>query len=794
MHDWNYTPDHPISLSLSADARLGPTDYLNDQIWELNLGNSEPPAISFQTTYGLRARFCRIFPRFIRNGKVAIDPAHFHQPITIHQYFPNYLRLSCKPFWSINAIIDYWVPDSHTIAARMKVTNTSHETCQMQVDWAESLVPTIEGIRMATQEIGVTTILTGETADLVPVFLLTGGIQTGKSPYPSLTVVFRLPSHGEHISQWVQASLTDLNSSYEQAKSILSKNWNVEFSRVLRVNSQRMEIITGNQDWNTAIYMTQTKADQLILQPTDKTLSSSFVSQRNPDQGFSLLKNGSDYGHLWNGQSVMETYYLTNFLLPTAPDILKGILDNYFNTQSAKGEIDLKPGLGGQRSHVLATPLLSCLTWRLYRYTSDRNYINKVFPKLLSFFLTWFTKTHDRDEDLIPEWDQLIQTGFETNPHFSDINNESMGMVISTVESPDLCAFLFQECQSLLLIAKEINDTEAIPRLVIIAEKLKGEVDEFWNDQQACFIFRDRDTHSALASEFLCSRKGTGIIEINQEYQPSIRPVIQVRTTKEGTHPIHIYIHGTLASGNHRVDHIQSSQFHWQLDCGCFTSQNIYQAIEHIEVLGASPNDTVCVLSSGYICADITGLIPLWAGLVTEDKAKILVNLGIMNKKKFLSPYGLRPCCDLQGMEKLPDEFCRIYWLWIAIILEGLLLYGENKKAAVIITRLIKNVINYMKQNFSFHQFYHSETGIPLGPINTLTSLIPIGLFLEVVGVKIISPTKVEIKANNPFPWPVSIKYRGLTVVHQKKKTLVLFPDGRNITLDNNHHQIVSLD
>ena len=272
MHEWNYTPDHPISLTLSADARLGPTDYLNDQIWELNLGNSEPPAISFQTTYGLRARFCRIFPRFICNSKVAIDPAHFHQPITIHQYFPNYLRLSCKPFSSINVNIEYWVPDSQTIAARMKVINSGRETCQMQVDWAELLLPTGDGHRMTTQEVGVTTVLAGETAGLVPVFLLTGGTQTGKSPYPSLSRLISLPTHGEHVIQWIQASLSDRNSSFEHVKAFLKKNWNIEFSRILRVNSQRMEIITGNQDWNNAIYLAQTKADQLIMQPADKTL------------------------------------------------------------------------------------------------------------------------------------------------------------------------------------------------------------------------------------------------------------------------------------------------------------------------------------------------------------------------------------------------------------------------------------------------------------------------------------------------------------------------------------------
>src|SRR5512137_2086046 len=113
MHLWNFTPEHPITLTLAADARLNPTDYTNDQIWQLNLGNSDPPAISLETTFGLRARLCRIFPRFLFNGQVVNDPKHFSHPITIQKYYPSYICLQFKPFSCINVKLEYWVPGSH---------------------------------------------------------------------------------------------------------------------------------------------------------------------------------------------------------------------------------------------------------------------------------------------------------------------------------------------------------------------------------------------------------------------------------------------------------------------------------------------------------------------------------------------------------------------------------------------------------------------------------------------------------------------------------------------------------
>src|SRR4030042_2310967 len=275
MHDWNFPPDHPISLPISADARLSPTDYINDQIWELCLGNTEPPAISLQTTFGLRARFCRIFPRFIYDNQVVNNPADFHQQITIHQYYPNYIRLSFRPFSCINVVLEYWVPDSHSIACRSRIVNISHETCQIQIEWAALLVPAPDGNRMSIKEIGLTTILAGETANLTPVLFVAGGAQAGKSPYPALNLSYSLPPNADQETRLAHSTMTEMNTSFEVAKDVLSKNWDTEFARIIRKNSQQLEITTGNPDWNMALYLTQTLADQLILQPTPLCNSSS---------------------------------------------------------------------------------------------------------------------------------------------------------------------------------------------------------------------------------------------------------------------------------------------------------------------------------------------------------------------------------------------------------------------------------------------------------------------------------------------------------------------------------------
>lgn len=64
MREWNIALHEKLALTLAADVRLGGVDYVNDQIWSISAETGEPPALAAGTTFGLRARSFRIFPRF----------------------------------------------------------------------------------------------------------------------------------------------------------------------------------------------------------------------------------------------------------------------------------------------------------------------------------------------------------------------------------------------------------------------------------------------------------------------------------------------------------------------------------------------------------------------------------------------------------------------------------------------------------------------------------------------------------------------------------------------------------
>ncbi len=109
MRSWRWSGDDAWSLNLAADVRFGPTDYAEDQIWELLLGGDEPAGLAAATRFGGRMRGMHIFPSFALEGRAAVDPVTFHRPVIVEQVLSNYARLAFWPLAEVEAVAEYWV-------------------------------------------------------------------------------------------------------------------------------------------------------------------------------------------------------------------------------------------------------------------------------------------------------------------------------------------------------------------------------------------------------------------------------------------------------------------------------------------------------------------------------------------------------------------------------------------------------------------------------------------------------------------------------------------------------------
>jgi hypothetical protein len=769
------------TLQLAADARLCQPDYANDIIWELVPSGGEPVSLLLQSTLGLRARSMRLFPRFTCNNSSLIDPATYDTQPRLIKVFPNYISLEYKPFASLEVMAEYWVPESLTVCGRITVTNRGSQPENLGAEWISLLTPLEEGRSMAVTQFGMNNVLEGETSDLTLVCYLSGGAQPGTGPFPGLAVQIEILPGESHRLTWAVAARPDAEASFKAARAATARPWDAEVAQIERLNdAQWLEIITGDADWNAAFSLSQ-KIAWTLFYPGNKRLPfHSFVLNRQPDQGFSPRGDGSDYAYQWNGQSALDAYYLNSLILPGGTDLAEGILRNFLSTQDENGFVEWKPGLAGQRSRLLSQPVLATLACQIDRYKTEHTWLAEIFPLLLRFFKVWFQPDHDRDGDGFPEWDHPVQSGAEDAPVYDCWNAHSQGMNISRLESPSLGAFLYRECQSLIKIARSVGNEEALPwlneRLII----LRQAVNSCWNSRASTYLYRDFQTHLSLPSQAIFEFSQAGDYKFKKTFKKPQRLLLRLTAPVEKTLIAGMTIYGKSAIGELIEENIPD-RLPWANGLARYTSRNYFSEITRLNVKRMTAEGKGALATPDYTLEDMTLLLPLWAGLPTGDQTKKLVEKTLL--KRYLLPFGI-PCCPDLLESAQPGNQLLVSLPWNQLIIEGLVDNGYVHEAADIFTRLMNGILSSLRQNGVFRECYNAQTGQPFGETNILRGLPSLGLFLQVLGIKSIQPEQVILQGFNPFSWPVTVKYHGITITRHPKDTVVTFPGGQAITVN----------
>jgi len=793
MREWNLSLNDPLYLILAADSRLTKPDYCDDQIWELSLSNGDPPSIRLYTNFGLRTRSFQIYPRFIENNQIIYDPLTFVRKPALRQLYPNFISLECSPFPEIDVELSYWVPNSKSIVIKLKIINHSQISRQIKLEWNAILIPSDNGEPMAPMEIKAARVLAGRTNNLIPLVLLTSGSGSVIGSHQTLSQIIDLAPHNIQELMLGHAALTTLEESFDAARQVVTSNWDAEIARIELQNCDQIEIYTGDPDWDVAFALSQNLAYSLFMGPTDHLPERSFVLSRRTDQGFSLTGDGRDYGYLWNGQTSFDVYTLINLILPGSPDLAKGLLRNFISSQTEIGEIDWKPGLSGQKSNTLITPLLATLTWKLYLYCEDKVFLENMFPHLLSYIYAWLSENHDRDEDGIPEWDQPLQAGIEDHPLFSKWQSWSQGHDISCVEGPLMSSYLFSEYQSLLKIAESLSIKDSIPEITSRADDICAILNSAWNEEEATYHYWDRDTHNISSHRILSEIQGATIPSFQITFDKPVRINFQIKSETEITRRLNIFIHGVSQSGKHRVEHITPDQIHWYIGIGYTTSSSTYTHIEHIEFQGIDITDKIKIFIADLDFRDITQLMPLWANICLSTQAQALVRKTITNPFQYWREFGLPTFPDLH-QEIFGQLINQVNIPWNLMIGEGLMNYGYRSEAAILVTKIMKAIIQNLKSENAFFGYYDSNNGKGFGDKNSLNGLAPINLFLDTLGVRIFSPTKVAIEGLNPFPWTVRLIYKGLKVIRHDEDTEITFPNNESINIHDANPRLIYID
>lgn len=796
MREWSISREGPLSLCIAADARLTTPDYLDDQIWELELVGGDPPALSIQTTYGLRARSMRIFPGFGWGESVVVHPEHFSSPPIVRAFLPNYLHISCSPFEDLDVEAEYWIPESKCLAGRFSYSNRGVEIRNAILRLHALLQPGENPQIMDEQVIQGATVLSGKTGTVEPVVFLSGGAVREQATFPSLLVSETLAAGERRSWVWVHAGYESHARSFEVARQVVAKSWDAEIARLEIAAASIVDIETGDEDWDAVLAFAQKDALMGYVGPTRHLPNASLVLTRSPDRGFSPRGDGSDVHQHWAGHSVAHAY--TNILqvLPIAPELAKGIVKNFIMAGRVDAGIDWSPGMAGQRMGMLAIPLLATLAWKIFLMTEDLEFLQTVFGPLTAFVELWFDKNNDDDDDGHPEWINTTQSAFADIPSFVRWRRWGQGLDISLAETPDLASYLYRECQALEAMAEVLKREDLIPECEARISAIRQSLETSWSTTASIYRHMDRDLHVSPRGLRLGKRKGAFNLQIERTFDTPVRVLVRSMGEEGLSHAVKIFIHGRGRRGRKRIEKLTERNFQWFWEFGTATSGKHYTEIERIEVAGLSKEFETELRVADFTHEDQTLLLPLWADIPAAERAEKLVRKTLLDNERFWRPFGI-PSCSAKdkAYSEGPAEGAGGVWMfWNAMLGEGLVDYGYQQEAVILIKRLLANVIHSLKADKAFRESYHAEQLAGFGDRHHQWGIFPVHLFLETLGVRLISPRKIWLRPSNPFPRPVTIRWRGLKIMCFEAHAVVTFPNGQQVEIDGEAPQFVEQD
>ena len=789
MRRWQLDHSRPSSIYLTADARLSSTNYVDDQVWQLEIGQGESPALVLQTQYGGRVGLARILPMWIVNQTVIYQAQEYDTSPIIQYFGPNYMQTQSKITPSLSLVTHTFVLDSQSLAGLFVLENQSDEALSIHLDLLGQIANkhTKQASNIVTFPDGIDALHLGEIGNINPIIYVENGqaeLETGSATSAKIGTTITLEPTTTKEIRWVHTGYTTIQESLRNAEFWMQQDWQFLLQQIDVASSAIPTVQMGNKDWDALIDSSYNRLVQSFLSPTNQLPSASFVADRTSKSGYSSRGDGTDHNRQWNGQDPLLAYFITSAITTIHPEWAKGVIQNYLHTQQEDGWIDGKPGLGGQRQEYLCMPILAKMAWNIYKQTEDETFITDIFDGLHRFLHRWLENDYDKDADGLPEWQSEQQMGYTFFPMFARGQGWAQEVDIRTVESPDLLTYLLGEAINLQKIAHQLGKKSEAKSLETTIQNLSTKLDMLWNGKQ--YQYRDRDTHLTQSSiQILEDGRGDEEQLLALSLDEPRRLQIQISGGVSHEPKIELIIRGKDWQGNDIIETADSSEFAWQSRHGKYTNKHAFLDIDSVLCKGLSRVYRINIKTVDTTKLDITALMPLWIKHLPDERAKILVKL-LKDKKHFWRPNGFTMASIQDEHQPLitQDKGGTIWFYWLTLIGEGLLEHGYRKEVATVLKNILKMQTQLVQETGQFSQFYHSDDSKGFGVANHLGGIVPLGLLLQVLGIRILSSEKVWVGGEYVWGRGVTIRQHGVTIRRSNQGTKVKFPSGYQVELD----------
>jgi hypothetical protein len=764
--------DGPQAFILAPDGGFSVFEPENNHIWGLRLDAPEPCPFHLYTTYQLRARAMRVFPNLLFAGLRLTKPEDFIQPPTVTAYTPGTLHINFAYRNHIQVQFIAFIPQPEALLGAIRVKNAGDQSQSFIIEMAAVLIPMAAGNPTHPETVDGHHILSGKTEDLYQVLFMSGGPTGTNNPYPALQLPLTLaPGQSEEV-QWALATKTNQTSAYDAARQWMAYDWYQEMQIQAKAHEKHMVFIkTGQPDWDTAFHLAQVNALTHLVNLKSEDPQLTFIRTRLPDQPIRSQTEQNVLPDL----TLLDSLHLAQVLLPAHADRLTRLVESYITRVDEQGFLPSVAFGGNGKGSIQEPPLLANLCLMLYAVHGDLAFLKQAFPSLQRFFdAGWWQ--HARYNQL-PTWDTPAQLQLETGLFNFDIWEETgHGLDIRTAESPALAAMLYREVMALKKIAHILGDRTARQHYGKWEKKIQEKLHSLWNEAGNFYSYQDIETHQSPPRDLYFPGRIQQKVGFTKKFTQPQR--LQIHLTTQAEHPqaFEVRFEGQNADGEPVCEQIQPPNIRWVANCAHFTTRQVFSALDAVYFSGFSPHDRFLIKTADYSQADITCLLPIWSGGIHNDHLAALLAF-LSDEEKIDTHAGIpetwRSCHPLPEGLRTPINI-----LWNALIIDGLAREGCSAESVTLFSDLMSTILRSLKDFNGFYPAFDHIAGLPVGGANAITGLAPIGLCLKIAGIKLLSPHRVVIWGENPFPWPIEVRWQGLWLHKDGAQTTIIFPDG----------------
>ncbi|MFN8378595.1 MAG: hypothetical protein U0452_07975 [Anaerolineae bacterium] len=781
LRRWRLTPADPYCAIIAADARFCATDYSDDQIWELQIGEGDSAALVFSTRYGGRLGQASLAPLWTIAGQPRYAVSDYSIPPALTRFAPGYLRVEGALTPELGLTAEYFVFESHACGGRFTLSNSGSTPIDVRADLvgfaaAEgrelrvSLVTTVQGHALTF----------GKAGNLRPVIALEGGTSDGLSA-SRIGVPLTIPAAGEAVVRWAHGGAKSVSASLALAERWLVRDWDAVLARTVRGESTVPQIETGEPELDALLATSYQQLVQAFLNPSGPLPHPSLVGTRNPGRGFSIRPDGSGHPRAWAGQAGPLIYPAALAAAMADARLAQALVRNELAVQREDGWIDWRPGLAGQQQGILALPVLARMAWGVFQYTEDDAFLAEVFPGLLRFLRRWRADDVDHDGDGLPEWQSEVQTGYPFFPVFGRGFPWAQNADIRMAETPDLLAYLLSESLSLREIAYYLRDAEAEAECAAYAESYAAALEQLWNGER--YTDRDRDTHQAgVGRALFTDAPADAPLFLAEPLDSPSRLLITLHGGAEQTPRFSLVVEGEGSDGQRISEKLGPEQIVWTHSRGTLTTQAVFSVVNVLHPTGLSRVFRMSGATVNWDRRDLNAILPLWSAGLTPDRVDALI---AFYEKTLRVPNGVTMVAtdDPAYRPDHRDGAGGVWPFWLTLVGEGLIEAGRVDEASDLLVRLLRAQTESLCQHKAFSEYLHSSEPVGLGEVGHVGGIAPLHLFLRVLGVRIVSVSKVWAGGPFPFAAPITVRRLGVTVTRSAEGTQIAFPSGWVMTL-----------